>query len=65
MKDSKTIKVIFPGGRASFGREFIKSFGSLEALKEGAVLVRVSHREEVLAALWAEANAGKRDGGEA
>lgn len=65
MKDGKTIKVIFPGGRASFGREFIRSFGSLEALKASAVLARVPHREEVLAALWAEAKTRNRDGGAA
>lgn len=53
----KSVTVYFPGGRASFAPEFVRSFGSLDRLKESDVLKRVWCREKVLEALWVESAA--------
>lgn len=54
----KPVTVYYPGGRASFSPDFIRSFGSLEKIKESDVLKRISCRDKVLEALWEESNPG-------
>lgn len=58
----KPVTVYYPGGRASFSPDFIRSFGSLDKLKESDVLKRVSCRDKVLDALWEESTAAAANG---
>lgn len=60
----KFVTVYYPGGRASFSPDFIRSFGSLDKLKESDVLRRVSCREKVLEALWEESTLAVSKGAE-
>lgn len=53
----KFVTVYYPGGRAAFSPDFIRSFGSLDKLKNSDVLKRISCREKVLEALWEESTA--------
>ena len=52
--EKKSVTVYYPGGRASFAPDFIRTFDSLKKLKESDVLASISCRDKVLEALWEE-----------
>lgn len=50
----ETVKVIYPGGRATFSRDYLAGFGSLDELKASPVLKGIKGRDAVLEELYGQ-----------
>lgn len=51
-----TVTVIYPGGRATFARKYLESFGSFEALEASPVLDGIKGRKVILKELYLQSH---------